>query len=264
LHTLHVESGWYLFAFCWWEVLGFALQSFPPPARFLGACLLAWHGEFISLGFMEAAFIKPAIVLLPVFVLGQMFPLPRALESFPLNVRSICLGLLSLVVVAGLEYIGPVFNWREQLPTFSYNTGNNTGQCESLELSLVWFRSLAMHWVELFKVIVVLLTVCPRVEVPLVWGGNWLYAWLLNPLIIDQENKFLPFDEQKWNFAGARIWLRPPFLAIIAIVNVVILCSPPIRFALRAVLEPSWLERLTLGATGGTEAGDTAEAVAAE
>lgn len=231
---------WYICGLIWWQMSRFVLAPCSPASRLglsLAVSAIAGYlpGNILALNW--------AMVMLPVFVAGQLFPMERALRQIPLGLNSVIAGSLLTVAIFMLSSFSlgassdgnimdgmPGFGWNGEVPFWNYVH------------PIFWLRGLFQNLVELTKCVTFILLFCPRSDGLLAqMGCRTLYPYLLQYLLMTYVS-CSSGTCASWYMAYTHHfrWLHL-FLGSCLITGCLTLW--PITAIFGIFLEPVWLER---------------------
>lgn len=236
LSNLYMKTNntviWYMQALFVWKLLGFLLVPLRTWIRLAAAVSLGMAGGYFDLTCFH---LDRAVAYFPIFVLGQIFPLQRALALLAWNTRTALAGCCILTSV--LLFTVLFEDFVNSLDVAGWHTRHHAFESE---FRFYWFRGLFVNLFETSKALVLLLLVVPRKANFLTkYGENSLYAYLLHPFVIT-----LFLDPVKFLHHPVPCWLELPFWCLLAAFSfgvAVALSSWPVRQVFKVILEPVWL-----------------------
>jgi hypothetical protein len=241
---------WYIYALCWWQVFHVVA---PRSSRF--RVILSLTISAVA-GYLPQEYANPfalqwAMIMLPVFVAGQLFPMERALQQVPYEPLQILIGgvhVAAIFMASSFSFTtGALEDYMRYIPDYG-QAGNlsivfwdecSFGVNGAGEFSInydsyfFWLRGLLRNAVEITKAVLFLVFLCPRSHSHLtVMGTRCLFPYLLQWLAI------VPI-------AACMAPLHSTFrFPLVSILTVVCLSSWPVYVLFRPLLEPRWCERL--------------------
>jgi len=229
---------WFLFSLIWWRIIGWMLMPLMPAARMGVAITLS-----LIAGYPEETIITSIghhiLAYLPVFVLGQLFPLEEVLGRVRSGPVAACLGsslLLGFFLLEGGEAGRP---FMAQIPMYDWNSMPSCGAASD---ALFWVRGSFRTMLEMTKGLIFLIFVCPRGNSFITpYGQTSLYPYLLQGLM-GQEVQLVQFVLFYFGKPPQLIGLIE-VLANSFFINVV-LGTWPCRKVFGILLEPTWLQDL--------------------
>jgi hypothetical protein len=241
--------SWYMYALVTWRVLGWALLSIRPVARMtVSVILMVISGYCID----SPGYLRNALVYLPIFTAGQLFPLKEVMARLPSVTPPMLIAGGSLLFLVGYwEFSTTGLHMLAEIPYYSWGPteGPPDGYCSFGAFATYWLRGVFRNTLELSKGLVLILFCCPRQDSLLSRLGQYsLYAYLLHPWLQALMNDKLmmrtwrphPTAHSSATFQYACLIGA---VAHALAVNLV-LTSWPCRVLFRWIIEPTWLERL--------------------
>jgi len=236
---------WYLPALVLWRCLGWAfLPLLPGPRLVVSVAVMAWGGYHHLHG--DLKWVNQALSLFPVFVMGQLFAGKQVRDRLPPHgAMSVVIGVCYLLVCLGIE-TGPQYDrWNV---SYVYEEKYKTNP--DVEIPWLWIRGLAALSYKLSKALAVLyLIVPPQCCFMTQAGQGSLYTYVLHWRIAT----VLPFrlvtisGPASLEPHGFMFQLLLWFGALLYAVAVTLFTtSRPVRFLFWPIVEPSWLNSLTL------------------
>lgn len=264
---IKLSHEWFLFTLIAWQLSRFVLAPFSPAWRLTIAVAVAAVGGYIT--YTNFA-LNLALVMLPCFVAGQLFPLTRVLSMVRWSQNTVALGftLLGLILVVqysshGHQFLSqiPRYGWIDPVST-KYNhwlpmSHSPVDFCSPWEHALFWIRGLFRNILELSKGLIFIILICPRHKGPIAdMGCRSLYPYLLQFFLVPHFFRAVRACDQEMIFAGfvvPEVWrIRLGWTAafVFSLLTNVLLASHPVRAVCRFLLEPTWLEKFYDDARG--------------
>merc|ERR1719163_502973 len=130
-------------------------------------------------------FLRNALVYLPIFIAGQLFPLKEVMARMPsLTPAMLASGVALLALVGYWEFSASGLQILGEIPFYSWGAteGPRDGYCSFGAFATFWLRGVFRNALELSKGLVLILLCCPRQDSLMSTLGQYsLYAYLLHP-----------------------------------------------------------------------------------
>jgi hypothetical protein len=245
------EPYWYLEALIVWRVMANLIEPYRLQARFgIAVCVAVLAGAVVP---VHAPFaLGQAVVLFPVYMLGQVFPLHSMLTLFPWALGSCLIACLVMWEVYLLESSAFGTLFLTNVPDYGWS---GVKYCSPADALTFWLLGLfRMVW-DLCKGLLLLVFICPRCPCRVsTLGQNTLYALVLHKPLVRFAVKLIitmglmpemtesSEEDMNWweyKFAVSMMWA---VVIALAVGVSVLTCSPRIREIGQVFMEPIWLE----------------------
>jgi len=218
------------------------LMAFRPGARLLAACAFAAATGYVDLGDTYdpegGAFkIGNAAVFLPVFVLGQLFPLEFVLERLPWRWGYFAVGSVLLAMLCFAEGSKAGQKFMLGIPN---NGGWSDVQFSSAAgAGLYWTREILFYNIyAIVKMLLFLVLVCPRSAGIMSELGQYsIYPYLLHL-------QFVPLATWLLSLCGLTLTSSALLELATSFVICTLLATWPVRSVFWVFFQPTWLEGL--------------------
>jgi len=245
----YITLEWYIWALIWWQISRFVLAPCGPASRLGLSLAVSAIAGYLPVKILA---LNRAMVMLPVFVTGQLFPMERALRQIPLGLNSVIFGSLLAVAIFTLSSFSlgasSVGNIMDEIPACAW-TGEDFYESHVFkdpsiftQTPFFWLRGLFRNLVELTKGVIFILLFCPRSDGRLAqMGSRTLYPYLLQFLMITYVN--CSSDTcASWYIAYTHHFRWLHLLAGSCLITGC-LTLWPITAIFGVLLEPVWLDR---------------------